>query len=149
MKYVASSFASSPILLLSKVLNYVNIAGPDWSKYPHYFRNTEGFTFAAACQGLPLLEHPVNPRVPYDYTGGTPGAYRLILAYNDQGNQAMYVQIWLSDTKGQLTDFALQFLRDGCARPPKYERFCQMFVSGVIGNHFLKQKPSQLETVML
>lgn len=63
----------------------------------------------------------MHPRVPHGYTGGTPGAYRLILAYDQKQKQAMYVRTQPFDTKYQLNDVMLQILRSGCASPSKCE----------------------------
>lgn len=129
-------------ILYPNILKPIKIEDPNGKLYPERFANHEGFTFSTACLGRALLEHPVYPRVPYGYTGGTPGAYRLILAYNDPRNQAMYVLIQLFDTKLQLNNIIRQILWSGCASPSKRERFCQVSVSGMMRYSFSRRKPS-------
>ncbi|PTB44032.1 uncharacterized protein TrAFT101_002589 [Trichoderma asperellum] len=72
------------------MLNGTYAKAPNGKLYPTRFANREGFSFSAPCKNRTLLEHPVHARVPYGYTGGTPGAYRLILAYNDPQTEAIF-----------------------------------------------------------
>ncbi|KAL9483589.1 hypothetical protein ACSS6W_002378 [Trichoderma asperelloides] len=72
------------------MLNGTYAKAPNGKLYPTRFANHEGFSFSAPCKNRALLEHPVHARVPYGYTGGTPGAYRLILAYNDPQTEAIF-----------------------------------------------------------
>ncbi|OAA70031.1 Ribonuclease/ribotoxin [Akanthomyces lecanii RCEF 1005] len=57
--------------------------------FPHYFSNFEALTFQAVCENRVLYEHPIHPRVPHEYTGGTPGQYRVVLAFTNNGSDTM------------------------------------------------------------